>query len=89
MPNIQQRLTEAVKNYLGTKNFKSMKTYPDPQVPGTYAIRAINKRGENVDFLYCGGEPIEDNLEEVEYNSWPPKSGNTSHLMMWGESIED
>ena len=55
--------------------------YPDPQVAGTYAIRTtIGKRVS--DWLVCNLPSdatvgvVVDYLEECEFETWPPKSGD-------------
>lgn len=48
---------------------------PDPQVQGTFAVRltrsGYRKKPETIDLLWNRGE-----YDEVEFETWPPKSGN-------------
>lgn len=58
----------------------------DPQVDGTYAAQFTDvedREPRTVHLLFVTGAPseedaeavLEENLEEVEYDSWPPVSG--------------
>lgn len=63
--------------------------HPDPKVPGTYAFRAtvrqdylvndrVQRQTATIDFLVSGvalGAITADDLEEVEFVTWPPTSG--------------
>lgn len=79
--NIKSRLGYAIDQYTGMK-VAALEVYPDPHVEGTYAARAqwSDENGDIVtqDFLVKGvkrgGSIDPDSLEEVEFNSWPPKS---------------
>ena len=72
---------QAVAEYTG-REVMSVQVHPDPKVSGTYAIRAVLKRGkktETIDFLHVSGmsnaDVSPDTLEECTFESWPPKSG--------------
>lgn len=65
----------------------SVEVMPDPKVPGTFAARFTDteRDGENVDLLFITGQGPSDvdddavldaTLEEVEFESWPPASGD-------------
>ena len=75
-------IIKGIEEYTG-KTVEKLKTYRDPKVNGTYALKAIMNDNKVLDFLICGGyveewtpECISDNLEECEFESWPPKSGS-------------
>lgn len=74
-PTVFTAMKRVVEDYTGETVDKVLVS-ADPRVSGTYAIRATFK-GQTVDFLYAGykgglADPKE--LEEVEFNSWPPVS---------------
>jgi hypothetical protein len=68
---------------------KTVKVHPDPQVRGTYAVRFTDQNEEigQVDLLFItaydqeqdptatAAQILERTLEEVEYETWPPRSG--------------
>ena len=62
---------EAVREYTGNPDLE-LETYLDPKVPGCVALR--DKEGNG--YLIAANVPAcADNVEEVEFESWPPKSG--------------
>lgn len=76
---LNEELLPAIEYYTGSK-VDSLRTKIDPRVRGTVAIRAMIE-GNVVDFLLVGytvkmtPEEIANMLEEVEFSSWPPRSG--------------
>jgi len=67
---------KVIEDYTGRK-IKELKTHADPQVHSVYALQAKMTDGETLQFLLDlrhGGDP-EEYLEDVEFKSWPPKSG--------------
>lgn len=77
---IRQAFKKAIESYTGD-TVTSLKIIEDPQVPGTYAIRSKFKK-ENQDWLVVHYNPqwtqkqLENNLEECEYETWPPVSSS-------------
>ena len=81
MASVSTIFKKAIEKYSG-KKVKTIKVHSDPQVEGTYAIRTkFEGRKENQDWLICRYESswdiakVEENLEECEYETWPPASG--------------
>ena len=80
MASLNSVFKASIESYSGDR-VKTLKVYPDPQVMGTYAIRTSFETGEVQDGLICHYNPAwsvdetAGNLEECEYESWPPKSG--------------
>lgn len=83
----------AIKNWLMTQegytyrpDRDSIRVTEDPQVRDTWAVRFNDLADERVvDLLFILGseegsisEVLDRCLEEVEYTSWPPVSGNLS-----------
>lgn len=68
-----------VEKYLGNV-VDDLQTKEDPRVPGTVAVRATVD-GNSVDFIIVGysedmsPDDVMNNLEEVEFSTWPPRSG--------------
>lgn len=63
-----KRFREHLEDYMGRSDFK-IEVYADPWIKDTYAIQAdFRKAGPKVHFLL-----VNDNLEEVEFASWPPR----------------
>lgn len=64
----------------------SIQVMQDPQVDGTFAVRFADEGGVNIDLMFvtgweaenatCAADVLEDTLEEVEYETWPPRSGS-------------
>lgn len=53
-----------------------LKVFRDPKVEGCYAVRALID-GDTVDFLFTRGNFDDpDEVEEVEFETWPPVSGS-------------
>lgn len=67
---------KAVEEYTG-KKVKTIDVFQDPKVSGCIAIRVTVKGiPRKLDFLKTHNDPINaDNLEEAEFDQWPPKSG--------------
>jgi len=78
-------LKAGVEYYL-CKHLKEIKVVEDPKVANTYAIRCKFGK-EQVDFLIEGfrksmdNEEISDNLEECEFESFPPESGSLKFFL--------
>jgi len=82
MAALSTTFKKAIEQYSGHK-VKTIKLYPDPQVEGTYAIRTkVEGEEGHLDWLIChyrsdwSIDKIEHELEECEYESWPPVSGS-------------
>jgi len=76
-PRREREIQKAVEDYAG-KELLNLDVIPDPQVPGSFAIKAVYKAfpDKPVFFLISAGDPISwEYLEEVEFESWPPRSG--------------
>jgi hypothetical protein len=80
MEALKSKFKKAIESYVGLK-ITSIEIFPDPQVENTYAIRTKHiKEKENFDWLLCHYKnnwsiaEIENNLEECEYETWPPIS---------------
>ena len=77
---MKEKLKKIVENYLGTA-VKEIKTYRDPLSPGYIAIRVIYPDNCTHDLLYDSNAGDEDDrIEEVEFETWPPKSDASN---MW------
>jgi hypothetical protein len=48
-------------------------THPDPQVTGTFALRIRKACGKTIDLLLVRWTA---EFDEVEWETWPPKSGS-------------
>lgn len=85
-PSLSAIFTEAINQYTGrTFHENAVQVVRDPKVRGTYAIRVVNfypDEQQPGDFLAILGDAdlsvdaIDEALEEVEYEKWPPVSGN-------------
>ena len=80
-------IIKGIEEYNGNK-VTNLKTYRDPKVNGTYALRAEIETVGAIDFLLVGHfveewtpEGIMEQLEECEFEKWPPKSGEPQ--FMW------
>ena len=86
---LKDKLIAGIEEYTGRK-VKDIKTFADPKVAGTYAIRATmepkKKEPVQIDFLIvgnymekpiprCTAEEISENLEECNFTTWPPAVG--------------
>jgi hypothetical protein len=77
----KEKVIRAVKGYLDPKPRK-VDVIRDPNFAFTFAIRATREdiMGpiyfliENVDTLINENKNLEDYLEEVEFDTWPPKT---------------
>ena len=82
MKKLRAALKAGIEQYSGHK-VTNIKVHADPQVEGTYAIRTkVVGEKESFDWLIVGynekltTQEIEHKLEECEFKSWPPVSGN-------------
>jgi hypothetical protein len=69
----REQAIQAVREYTGDPTLK-LKTWPDPKVPGCWALQDEEGNG----YLISGnvrGVPTMGDVEEVEFETWPPKSG--------------
>jgi hypothetical protein len=87
-------IKKAVELYLGSLFVASIDIIEDPQVAGTYAIRAnmvyttcpsdfllIWKDIENLEQkVEFNPENIQHYLQEVDFETWPPKSGELKFI---------
>jgi len=76
---IKEQCKKAVEEYTGVK-VKSIQVIADPQVSGCYAMRAIMMEEvcdtKTLYFIKTHSDPITaDTIEDAEFESWPPKSG--------------
>jgi hypothetical protein len=69
-----ERIKQAIGDYTGLA-VNELDVCPDPKVEGTYAARATLSDGHVMTCLFIG-EISTENLEEVEFTTWPPSSGN-------------
>jgi len=73
-------LSQGVVQYSG-KQPRGVEIVGDRKVPGTYALRVHYTDDTEATFLItgfhsgCTAEFVEQNLEEVEFTTWPPTSG--------------
>ena len=67
----RRQAIDAVRDYTGDLKLK-LKTYPDPKVPGTWALQ--DKEGNG--YLVNGPNPTAEDVEWVEFETWPPVSGD-------------
>ena len=76
---LKEKFTKAIEEYSGNK-VEKIKFVQDPKVPGTYAIRTTLD-GEQQDWLIVHykhewtDKEAAEQLEEIEFDSWPPVSG--------------
>lgn len=84
--NLSLKLKDAIERYTG-REVTELECVSDPQVPGTWAIRAgvrryrakdANKGVKYIEFLVLDVkesttvEELERSLEECEFTNWPP-----------------
>lgn len=70
-----------IEEYLGYE-VDSIKMHKDPLNKKYLAIRAT-KEGKDFDFLVCTAEGISvGNLEEAEFETWPPKSDKKNMMKL-------
>ena len=79
MPSIKDQCKKAVEEYTGVK-VKAIEVVRDPQVAGCVAMKCTMEKKINGEqdlyFLKTHSDPItSETLEEAEFESWPPKSG--------------
>jgi len=78
----KDQIIQVIKEYTGKEPTK-VKTYKDPKVDGCVAFRASFKGEEDMDGLITGQyvdefdaqELADEQLEDCEFESWPPKPG--------------
>ena len=69
---LPEEAREALKDYVDiTKQENQVDVVEDPRVIGAYAIK-INRNGYEFHLLWSAQY---QDLEEVEFTSWPPTSG--------------
>ena len=70
-----------VEEYLGFE-IDSIEMHKDPLNKKYLAIRAVKKE-KTFDFVVCTSEGISiDTLEEVEFETWPPKSDKKNMMKL-------
>lgn len=81
MRNLNRFIKEGLEHEYDIKIDKLL-VHPDPKVEGTYAIRVYVKDSEApMDFLlvhafkYKTAEEAGRNMDECEWETWPPDSG--------------
>lgn len=84
MITIKEQCKKAIEDYTGVK-VKEIEVVEDNKVEGCYAMKAVMcKRvcGKNtLYFLKTHSDPISYNtIEDVEFTSWPPKSGSLKFI---------
>ena len=80
---IKSRLKKAIELYTGEK-VKTIVVYRDPQVDDCYAIKTDGKNEWLVTHLRDDDDAEKisfSRLEEAEFETWPPKSGNLQFFM--------
>lgn len=73
----REQVLKAFRDYIG-KPDQQFDLWADPKVPGTYAGRKKGDKGSDgviEGFLITHSGIGEDDVEEMEFESWPPKSG--------------
>lgn len=85
MKNIDAIIKAGIEEHTD-RSVASLQMHADPKVEGSYAIRASMDDGETIDFVLLAHwllksqtltpSLVDENLEEVEFTSWPPSSGN-------------
>ncbi len=63
----------AVRDYTGDPTL-ALKAHADPKVDGCWALQDAEGNGYLIQGN-LGHAPTGDDVEEVEYTSWPPRSG--------------
>jgi hypothetical protein len=72
------KIVNAIAAYTGVKvRDEDVQVARDPVVRGCWAARWAERggAGEVLDCLFTDGIISADNLEEVQFAQWPPKSG--------------
>lgn len=62
---------QAVRDYTENPSLQ-LRTFPDPKVRGAWALQDAEGNGY---LLQANDPPDADHVEEVEYDTWPPKPG--------------
>jgi hypothetical protein len=73
MKRTKEDIESIVTEYLGTDP-NEVEVVEDPKFPGTFAIRAEIRSKPFVDNIFFLLRKDSDELEEVEFKSWPPRS---------------
>ena len=73
----KEKFTKAIIHYTGSENVSDVEICSDPSVPSTWAIRCRVNNVVVQFLLVLPGwattiEAIADELDEVEFSSWPP-----------------
>ena len=70
----RHRIADDVEEYTGKA--ATVDVVADPNVPGTYAVRARTRPGGAVLYFlwYASGADALQRLEEVQFNTWPPRA---------------
>lgn len=77
---IQKKILIDAEEYSG-KNFTDMEVVRDPRNRSMYAVRTVDTKGEEWTFLYdMDAQDPMDAIEEVEFTSWPPTSGDAKPM---------
>lgn len=77
---IEQKVIDGIEKYTGERP-KSIEIAIDAKVKGTYAIRSKTKNKTYLYWLLVGvdnnwtADDVCNNLEECEFTTWPPISG--------------
>lgn len=94
MTNLSDTLKAGIVEYTG-REVTDLKTFHDPVVDDTYALRATmaGKGPRTIDFLIVGShsgvaggcrsmtaEQVACNLEEQRYQTWPPTVGKPKFI---------
>lgn len=83
-------LAEVVKNYTG-RELEDLEVVPDPEVPAVYALQATFTDGQRLQMLLKDvalNKVTIDDIEEVEFTSWPPTSNGfeqAGHSGRWAQ----
>lgn len=75
---LKLNVAQAIQAYTGRPvELKDLLVYPDPKVNDCWAVRWLKggEAGEDFDCVFMYGQIDEDHLEETEWETWPPVSG--------------
>lgn len=78
LSGMQKRIKADYEEYSGRK-LEVLDTAPDPRQPQFIAVRAIDDKGNELQFMYNTAEGLEG-IEEVEFTTWPPTVGDDKPL---------
>ncbi len=75
LTGMQKKILADISEYT-EKSFKDIETVPDPGNENLTAVKVVDEDGNELQFLYDNYvEDAMDAIEEVEFNTWPPKAG--------------